>query len=652
MLAGGQLRLGQIAGFGPRVAYRRPGGPVVELSPGMLAAEGATRWIAADAAVALAVSAEAAPHGGSVLTATVTNRSSSPIELIELAPLHLLTSGTVVLGRGPAAWSVYRNGWSSWSLVRRFTTAETDKDPWFFVVREEACDPETPRRGEPGVLRSELVTAIADSTADEALVIGFVGSTRAFGVIDIRTDDAHVTGLDATCRFDGISLAPGEEVRSEPLLVNTGPDGVALLEGWADELGRRQHARIPERPPGGWCSWYYYFTSITEQALRDNLAEMDRLAAHMPVDYVMVDDGHQQAIGDWLRTNEKFPSGMAAVADAIKATGRDAGIWIAPFIVDPRSTVARAHPDWLLRDDDEKPVRALWNPLWTRTRPMRALDCTRKDVQAWLAETARVIRHDWGFKVIKIDFTYAAALPGRRHDPTATRAMALRAGLQAIRDGAGEDAFILGCGMPLGPAVGMVDGMRIGPDVAPYWNLAITKWATRDTAGATTEGAIRSALTRAFMHGRLWANDPDCLMVRDERTRLTSDEIHTLVAVAGLTDGMLVASDRTPKVPEERMAMLDLAGTLAGGRCRVVDLLGSACPELLVSEHDDVTYIGVLNMSHGAVHKRVDLTALGLPVNAATDLATGRVIDPTGSVLDLGEVPKHASVVLRVSRRN
>ena len=52
----------------------------------------------------------------------------------------------------------------------------------------------------------------------------------------------------------------------------------------------------------------------------------------------------------------------------------------------------------------------------------------------------------------------------------------MRAGYDAIRRGAGDDAFILGCGAPLGTCIGVVDGMRIGPDVAPSWDVPEAAW--------------------------------------------------------------------------------------------------------------------------------------------------------------------------------
>jgi len=45
-----------------------------------------------------------------------------------------------------------------------------------------------------------------------------------------------------------------------------------------------------------------------------------------------------------------------------------------------------------------------------------------------------------------ISFLYAAPHPGVRHDPSVGRAEAYRLGIQAIRDGLGEDGFLLGDG--------------------------------------------------------------------------------------------------------------------------------------------------------------------------------------------------------------
>ena len=50
--------------------------------------------------------------------------------------------------------------------------------------------------------------------------------------------------------------------------------------------------------------------------------------------------------------------------------------------------------------------------------------------------------------------------------------------------------------------------MRIGPDVAPFWTNWLSRGPLRDRHGVATKHAMRNTLTRAFMHRRLWLNDP------------------------------------------------------------------------------------------------------------------------------------------------
>ena len=127
--------------------------------------------------------------------------------------------------------------------------------------------------------------------------------------------------------------------------------------------------------------------------------------------------------------------------------------------------------------------------------------------------------------------------------------------------------------------VGVVDAMRIGTDVAPSWGGRLQRWATGDQGGRTARLAARNTLTRAVLHGHLWANDPDCLLVRTDRSRLTDAEVRLLVAVGALTDGMLVSGDRLDLVPPDRLDLLRLAHDLAGGRARVPDLFARSEPE-------------------------------------------------------------------------
>ena len=175
------------------------------------------------------------------------------------------------------------------------------------------------------------------------------------------------------------------------------------------------------------------------------------------------------AHGDW-EANPKFPAGMKSFAEKVTATGRTPGLWLAPFMVSTKSRLAKDHPDWLLCDEHGAPVRAgiTWsgNPL--------CLDVTHPDVLEWVDQLIRKLR-GWGYGYLKLDFLYIGGLIGKRYRDI-PREAAYRHALKVMREAAG-DAYILACGAPILPSLGLCDGLRIGPDVSPYWlNKPLTVW--------------------------------------------------------------------------------------------------------------------------------------------------------------------------------
>jgi len=374
------------------------------------------------------------------------------------------------------------------------------------------------------------------------------------------------------------------------------------------------------------------------------------LRSQFPCDYVQVDDGYQAEIGDWLTPNDKFPHGMGWMAEQIRAVGFDAGIWTAPFIARSGSRLLAEHPEWFVKNRRGHPRFALYNPLWGKWGSCYALDTTHPGALDWLRQTFHTIAHDWGYRILKLDFLFAAALPGCRYDPRATRAAALRRGLEAIREAAGEQAFLLGCGCPLGPAVGVVDAMRIGPDVAPFWTNFGSRVPCRDLHGLATKHAIRNTLARALLHRRWWLNDPDCLMVRDTKTELTIAEVLSLATVIAVTDGMIVLSDRVERLSAERRRILQRTLPLAGGRAEVVDLMHADIPELVVARSPEHTVVAVFNFADEARRKQVDLHALRVPANgldSVTEWWSGASVAIANGRADLGEIPAHGCRVLR-----
>jgi alpha-galactosidase len=301
----------------------------------------------------------------------------------------------------------------------------------------------------------------------------------------------------------------------------TGTDIQSVLGEWADSL----RVSAPRPAPTVWCSWYEYFTAVTEDDIHENLRAMDTL--DLPIDVVQIDDGYQKALGDWLTLSGRFRS-RAGIADAIRARGRRAGIWTAPFLVDPASDLAAEHPEWLVRDETGgfAPAGRNWG------HDLCVLDTTHPEAAAYLTEVFATLRAE-GYDYFKVDFLYAGALDGVRHaDVDAIEAY--RAGIGVIREAIGEDAYLLGCGAPILPSVGLFDAMRVSPDTAPHRRPEADDYSQPGQDPAEFTGAGRQ-----WQHNRLWTNDPDCLMARPAvETR------ERWAAHVEATGGLMASSDR------------------------------------------------------------------------------------------------------------
>ncbi len=585
--------------------------------------------------------------GGLVLSGSLEHCGDVPLRLLSAAPLAVDGAAGVRVGADAAQWSVYRNGYQSWSGTRAYGVEEADADPWWEFLRDVHTDPVHRAGGSAGTFRSDLVTAIVDRASGAALAIGFLETTRFVVAVEVDAPGGQFARLAAVVDGDGVTIRPGQRLALPALWLAAGCDGWSLLEQWASACGAAMQARVPAQTPIGWCSWYYYFTRVSEVHVLDAVDSLSRLRSRIRCDYVQVDDGYQSAIGDWLQPNAKFPHGMRWLAQRIEAAGFAAGIWLAPFLARPESRLFQSRPEWFVRTPTGALRWGCWNPAWGFGRPAYALDTTRDDVLAWLRNLARTLVHQWGFRILKLDFLYAAALPGVRADPAATRAEALRRGLEAIREGAGPDAFLLGCGCPLGPAIGIVDGMRIGADVAPFWENAVSRGPNRGRHGVATRHALRNTLTRAFMHRRLWLNDPDCLMVRAADTRLQPAEVQSLATVIAVTDGMLVLSDRLEALPPERLAWVERMLPLLGGAARVDDLFERDLPEILRARYDDGEAVAVFNFSARVADRRVPVDA---DASTVEELWSGALLPVIGGVVHLAGVPAHGCRLLWVAR--
>jgi alpha-galactosidase len=214
------------------------------------------------------------------------------------------------------------------------------------------------------------------------------------------TADVDTTGLlriqaGRTSSSLGVRLGPGESWKSPKAV------GACSAEG-GDGLARVFHeyerAQSRKRTPHVlYNSWF-----ATEFDIRaDHQLELARRAASIGVETFVVDDGwfvgrsdDAGGLGDWEVDPVKFPDGLATFIGQLRDLGLDFGLWVEPESVSPRSQLAAAHPEWILRTPGQEPVLV---------RNQLLLDLSRDDVREFIWETLDRLLSSYDIKYLKWD---------------------------------------------------------------------------------------------------------------------------------------------------------------------------------------------------------------------------------------------------------
>ncbi len=571
----------------------------------------------------------------------------------------------------PGEIAFFSNGWQSWSHTGVFGPDDRYRNTRLgFISAPMWYNAGTPRPKKAGHFASDMFGVLGDRQHRTGILAGFLSQKQHFSSLETRCDSVY-PALSLWANGDHARLDPGAQITTDWAAIQfvnidapdpLGPylDAVAREHGiqssvfsFQSSVSSLQSSISSLQSPisnlqssAGWCSWYHFFQDITADKMRTNLQAATEMRPAVPLQLFQIDDGFEAQIGDWFDFSPGFPEGVAPLASEIRAAGLTPGLWLAPFIVHPKSKLARQHPDWLLRNRWRLPVNAgfVWDAF------NRSLDLTHPEALDYAYQVVSTAAREWGYPYLKLDFLYAAALPGRYRDRTKTRAQVLRMGLEALRQAVGPDTTLLGCGCPLGSGIGLVDAMRIGADVAPDWMPAFHghKGSFRDEpAMPAARNAIQNTLTRAPLHRRWWINDPDCLLLRPD-SDLTLDEVQTLATAIALTGGPVLLSDDLPNLPPERLRIAEQLLPLIGETPRVLDWFDAPTPRLLRLDLENVTgvwhLLAIFNWDDKPADTTLPLEKFDLDPDGdyfARSFWGGTTARIGGGVLTLGRIPAH-----------
>jgi alpha-galactosidase len=457
-------------------------------------------------------------------------------------------------------------------------------------------------------------------------------AVESTGTTEIQKDYSEAQSLKAkSMQSDRIELSlplnPGEEMSSERLMFEAGPDYLGQLRAYGSAIRRLHRARVSSEIPMGWWSWTAYYGAINEG---ETLTTADWLSQHLKslgYKYLQIDDGYQYARGEYATTNAtQFPDGMRVVAHRILRDGLTVGLWTAPFEVSSRAWVYEHHKDWLVHNAKDQPIPL--EDLWKQGfDTLYALDTTHPGAQEYLRQTYKTLVREWGVRFIKLDFMDTTAIEGYYYRPSTTALEAQRIGLQVVRDAVGDDVILDKDGSPMLNPVGLVDTGRVSADTGHSFLRSKT--------------AAPGIAARFYMNGNFFINDPDAFNVTDtylvehgdERSSHSLAAAQASIALSAIAGGMYEIGDDLLVLNSEkdRLALVenrDLLNMVIAGRASTPIDLMTYDPEdgqpslFLLRQSPRQSILTVFNWTDRSRSRSLRLTDLGLPASS-TMVATG-----------------------------
>ena len=328
---------------------------------------------------------------------------------------------------------------------------------------------------------------------------------------------------------------------------------IVRVQGTYGEVFDKYFELYPRKNTGrvkhlaGYTSWYNYYQNINEEIILRDLQGLARAGKNANI--FQIDDGYETKVGDWDMDTVKFPNGLAPIVDRIHEQGLMAGLWYAPFAAQFKANVIKNHPDWLIRNKHGRPVISgiAWGGFY-------ALDFEKEEVREYIKAFFDKVFNEWHFDMVKLDFLYAAAIEPRNGK---TRGQLMCEAMDFLRECCG-DKIILGCGVPLAPAFGVVDACRISCDVENTFKEKFYVKVTNQEI-ISAKMAMVNSVYRRHLNGRIWANDPDVFFLRDDgmkKAGYTLQQKKLLAKVNHIFGDVLFVSDNVGAYDDVKMQIL------------------------------------------------------------------------------------------------
>ena len=336
-------------------------------------------------------------------------------------------------------------------------------------------------------------TLVHDSATGQSILAGFLTEQSAESEVLFDRQDPDSPRrfgvFQAISRFDPpVELQPNETLTSEIFyLAVSEMEPYRALERFANATAVTNAVRPDDSfRPHALNVWP---ESVGRTLTADDIVDEARLAADRLQRFgwngFLVPRGWERRAGDWTPDAERFPDGLAPVAQELRQLGLQAGLAIEPLIVHQESALAEAHPEWLA---DPKPEYA--GKLKTGER---ILDITAPGALDYLRSRIEETTYEWRFNLLRSE-TWLEPLKWTEtlSDDSRTRAEWTNLAARTMREAAGRSTYIIAAGASPASAMG-IRGMSVGADPS-----------SEGTAFGGIQAAVNLAARRYYLAPYLW----------------------------------------------------------------------------------------------------------------------------------------------------
>ncbi|MDD5678818.1 MAG: alpha-galactosidase [Kiritimatiellae bacterium] len=578
---------------------------------------------------------------------TVENPTARPLAIrrIELFQTDL----------GVSSVEVFRQGFYMPSDPTGFYVLNTGQDA------TQADNNKPPDYG-PRDFVSHTLVVISRPGHSKKILAGFTTFERLEGYFHFNTAGSTIRFSAVQANITGITLAPHQTWRLETLMIAEITDLHQGLARYTDYVARACHARIPKTTTTGWVDWQYYREEKNEKVILQTVKAMAGLKRRgFPLKYVIVDGGWCAYASEWMKPCPKFPD-MRRFGRTVRRHGFELGLWLAPYITNVNTEVARHHPGWMVMETGSE--KLLHKPR-SNVGPCYMVDFTVPAALEWLRKIVRTLVRDWKIKYLKLDGPCLAHYRGGRfHHPEITAIEQVRRSLAVIREECGDQVIVEGEGI-YGPSIGYVDTQRTTQDPHPDWYQP-------DTGRPMLKHNMQNDLASAFLHNTFWHNHRENVILRDfpspfhyraqknpalKESVLPLNEVLFQVSASAMTGGAMLLADPIEELQRNpaRIAMISQFLPHYATKCHPIDVFQNGKQSSLYylpvhREFEDWHVVGIFNWDEAYRNFTVPLAFAGPGRRHAFDFWNEQYLGAYAGHLPVGDVPARGCKLLAIRR--